>query len=49
MITTIKFKIKSKIMIVGNFNTPLTPRVRSPKRKFVRKHKTYMTLWTIQI
>ena len=39
MLTAIKQEIDSNTIIVGDFNTSLTPMDRSPKRKLIRKHK----------
>ena len=39
-LTDIKREIDSNTIIVGDFNTPLTPMDRSSKRKFIRKHKS---------
>ena len=36
----IKGEIGSNTMIVGDFNTPLTPMDRSSKQKIIRKHKS---------
>ena len=41
MLTVIKGEIDSNIIIVGDFNTPLSPMDRSSKMK-LRKHKLYM-------
>ena len=38
MLTTIKMEIDSNTLIVGDFNTPLTPMDRSARQKF-NKHK----------
>ena len=38
MLTSMKGEINSNIIIVGDFNTPLTPMDRSIRRK-LRKHK----------
>ena len=38
MLTSTKGEINSNIIIVGDFNTPLTPMDRSIRRK-LRKHK----------
>ena len=37
-----KGEIDSNIIIVGDFNTTLTPMDRSSKQNIVRKHKSYM-------
>ena len=39
-LTDIKGEIDSNTMIVGDFNTPLTPTDRSSKQKIIRKHKS---------
>ena len=39
-LTDIKGEIDSNTIIVGDFNTPLTPMGRSSKRKLIRKHKS---------
>ena len=39
LLTAIKEEIDSNIIIVGDFNTPLTPMDRSSKQKIIRKHK----------
>ena len=39
MLTAIKGEIDSNTIIVGDFNTPLTPMDRSSKMKINRKHK----------
>ena len=38
-LTDIKGEIDSNTIIVGDFNTPLTPKDRSSNRKLIRKHK----------
>ena len=38
MLTTIKMEIDSNTIILGDFNTPLTPMDRSARQKF-NKHK----------
>ena len=42
MLTAIKEEINSNTIIVGDFNTSLTPMDRSSRQK-IRKHKLYMT------
>ena len=39
-LTDIKGKIDSNTIIVGDFNTTLTPMDRWPKQKIIRKHKS---------
>ena len=39
MLTSMKGEINSNTIIVGDFNTPLTPMDRSTNRKLGRKHK----------
>ena len=39
-LTDIKGEIDSNTIIVGDFNTPLTPTDRSSKQKIIRKHKS---------
>jgi len=39
MSTSMKGEINSNTVIVGDFNTPLTPMVGEPNRKLARKHK----------
>ena len=39
MLTNMKGEINSNTVIVGDFNTPLTPMDRSIKCKLIRKHK----------
>ena len=39
-LTDIKGEIDSNTIILGDFNTPLTPMDRSPNRKLIRKHKS---------
>ena len=41
ILTVIKGEIDSNTIIVGEFNTPLSPMGRSSKMK-IRKHKLYM-------
>ena len=38
-LTAIKGEIDSNTIIVGNFNTPLTPMDRSSEQKLIMKHK----------
>ena len=39
MLTSMKGEINSYTIIVGDFNTPLTPIDRSPKQKISKEHK----------
>ena len=39
MLTSMKGEINNNTVIVGDFNTPLTPMDRSPNRKLTKKHK----------
>jgi len=39
MLTSMKGEINSSIVIVGDFNTPLTPMDKTTNRKLARKHK----------
>ena len=39
MLTSMKGEINNNTIIVGEFNTPLTPMDRSINRKLTRKHK----------
>ena len=39
MLTSMKGEINKNTIIVGDFNTPLTPMDRSTNRKLTRKHK----------
>ena len=39
MLTSMKGEINTNTIIVGDFNTPLTPMNRSTKQKLTRKHK----------
>ena len=43
-LTDIKGEIESNTIIVGDFNTPLTPMDRSSKQKIKRKHNLSHTL-----
>ena len=40
MLTSMKGEINSNIIIVGNFNTPLTPKDRSNKQKISKETQT---------
>ena len=40
ILTDVKGEIDSNTIIVGDFNTPLTPMDRSQNRKLIRKHKS---------
>ena len=40
MLTTMKGEINSKTIIVGDFNTPLTPMHRTTKQKFNKETQT---------
>ena len=40
MLTSMKGEIKSNIITVGDFNTPLTPMVRSTKHKINKETQT---------
>ena len=40
MLTSMKGEINSNTIIVGNFNTPLTPMVRSTKQKISKETQT---------
>ena len=46
MLTSMKGEIKSSTIIVGDFNTPLTPMDRSTKQK-IHKTQALMIQWTI--
>ena len=39
-LTDIKGEIDSNTLIVGHFNTPLTPMADQQNRKLIRKHKS---------
>ena len=39
-LTDIKGEMNSNTIIVGDFNTPLTPMDTSSKQKLIRKHKS---------
>ena len=39
LLTALKEEINSNTLIVGDFNTSLTPIDAHPKRKLIRKHK----------
>ena len=39
MLTSMKGEINNNTKIVGDFNTPLTPRIDELNRKLTRKHK----------
>ena len=39
MLTSMKGEINNNTIIVGDFNTPLTPMDRSSVQKIIRKHK----------
>ena len=39
MLTSMKGEINNKTIIVGDFNTPLTPMDRSTKQKLTKKRK----------
>ena len=39
MLTVIKGEINSNTILVGDFNTPLTPMDRSSRQNIIRKHK----------
>ena len=43
MLTSMKGEINNNTIIVGDFNTPLTPMDRSINRKLTRKYKLYRT------
>ena len=46
ILTSMKGEINSNTIIVGNFNTPLTPMDRSTKQK-IHKTQALMIQWTI--
>ena len=39
MLTSMKGEINNNTIIMGDFNTPLTPMDRSTKQQLIRKHK----------
>ena len=39
MLTSIKGEINNNTIIVGDFNTPLTPMARSTEQIIIKKHK----------
>ena len=39
MLTSVKGEINNNTIIVGDFNTPLTPMDRATKQKLTKKHK----------
>ena len=39
-LTDIKGEVDSNTIIIGDFNTPLTPMDRASKQKIIRKHKS---------
>ena len=43
MLVRMKGEIKSKTIIVEDFNTPLTPMDRSTKQKIIKESKTLQT------
>ena len=45
MLTTMKGEINSNTIIVGDFNTPLTPMDRSIKQKTSKETKALMIQW----
>ena len=46
MLTIMKGEINSNTIIVGDFNTPLTPMDRSTKQKISMETQTLMVQWT---
>ena len=49
MLTAIKGEIDSNTIIVGDFNTPLSPMDRSPKMKITKETQAFndtLTRWT---
>ena len=46
MLTNMKGEINSNTIIVGDFNTPLTPMDRSTKQKISKETQILMIKWT---